>query len=76
MPTQDGQLYADEFISEVIGIDRLRHLNFDLTGNNFVLASSSFGHDLQDQQRFFSSAPTIGLALADMREKIRAHYGR
>jgi hypothetical protein len=78
MPTADGQMYADEFIQEVISIDRLRHLNFDLSAEGFVLASAEFWKDHNDVpvRRFSGSGKTMGFALKALRERIRDHYGR
>lgn len=77
MPTADGQMYADEFIQEVIGIDRLRNFSFDLTAESFVLVSAVFWRTHNDVRTHFSaSGRTMGFALANLREEIREHYGR
>ena len=82
MPTADGQLYADEFIGEVIGIARLRHLNLDMSSDDLVLAHAGFeiaesrDGNHYDTRHFVGIGKTMGFALAALREKIREHYGR
>jgi hypothetical protein len=77
MPTPDGQLHCDEFIGEVISIDRLRHFSIDASGEDSVLASCAFWRTVNDQPvRFSGYGKSIGFALASMREQIREHYGR
>lgn len=78
MPATDGQLHCDEFIGEVIGIDRLRSLHFDMTGEGSVIVSATFWKEPRDYdpKSFVGFGRTMGFALADVRQKIREHYGR
>ena len=80
MATADGQLFTDEFITEVIGIDLLRAFHIDLPGepqktHQHVVVTTTLGV-ADDVRVFHGEGRSIGFALADCREKIRQHYGR
>lgn len=81
MPTADGQLFCDEFIGEVIGIDLVRDFRLQLPGEHdrerVVIATVSMGRGPHfDRNAFEGSGRTMGFALAALREQIRNHYGR
>lgn len=77
MPTTDGQLFMDEFIGEVISIDRLVDFRVISRPNEAVVAQVSFGGGLPvEDTKFTGVGRTMGFALADVREQIRQHYGR
>lgn len=81
MPTDDGQYFCDEFIGEVIVIDLLRDFRIQLPGEHSsdrsVLATVSMGRGPHfDRHEFEGRGKTMGFALAELRERIREHYGR
>lgn len=90
MPTSDGQMFADEFIGEVIGIGRLTRLEISMPVDPVDLMSAPRGgsagaiaiaylrdpHRPTDEHVFTGSGKTMGFALAEARQQIREHFGR
>lgn len=77
MPTSDGQYFCDEFVGEVIGIDRLVDFRLVMRPNENVVAHVVFGGGIPaEDNKFTGMGRTMGFALADVREQIRDHYGR
>lgn len=80
-PREDGQMFTDEFIGEIIGIDLLREFRIWLPGGHStdreVRASVSMGRGAHfDRNELTGTGVTMGFALAELRSKIRDHYGR
>ena len=81
MPTPDGQYHTDEFITEVVRIDLLRELRIQLPDRDHmpgdVKATAAFGRGpLSETFSFTGRGKTMGFALAELRERVREHYGR
>lgn len=83
MTTTTEQMHADEFIGEVIGIGRLDSLHIDIYHREFtgdaeqnVLVSCKLRLPRKRETNLFDGAgKTMGLALRDMRERIRMEAG-
>ena len=79
---REGQMFADEFIAEVIGIGRLDALHIDCyhrehTGDEqSVMVMCKLSWPDRDIQMFDGVGKTMGLALRATREQIRMQVGR
>jgi len=85
VPTTDGQYHCDEFIGEIIGIGRVWGFTIEMLDERTtaldrrVVAAVVLGDGPSPDaptRRFVGQGRTMGFALADVREKIRDHYGR